>query len=704
MTIGISRLGLPTLSLLPPPLDQIEHARVRAEIDTVLFGIRSTVTLGRFELRTRIGSGGMGVVYAAYDPELDRDVALKILESSGESEQARQRLLREAQALARLSHPHVVAIHDVGMARGHVFIALELVNGHTLAEWIDREQPCLESRLQVIGDVGRGVIAAHARGLVHRDIKPANILVDGEGRARLIDFGLARAEANAEHESHRGRTSGARLTRGDALLGTPEYAAPEQLRGEAVDARSDQYSFAATAWEALTGAAPFGGGDIDERLEAIRQGCLGPPPSELPPSIGEALARALEYEPERRHPSMRDLVAALGRSDLRPTPRSRRGAWLLGGFAAVALLGVASFGSSPTPGSEPTRATASAPRLELREPRAGLEALRRYRHPERASASAVTSTTMWTTAADDFLDASRQSGAPPHWLAAHHFASAEALRLAGRLDHAERRFQDAAAADPGWSLPHVGLAEVRSQQRRKTDALAAARRAQVLDARSFIAIVAAARVLATEQELPEAIVEYRRALELSPQNAIVMSELALAYHGAGLDSEAKRTARQVLERDPDLVPARVLLSEQALEDGDGKSALSHAERALGVSPKNLSAWLAKSDALVLLGRFADAKTAYRETLRLAQEVKRRGAPELRLAAVERAIGAGRLPPPRRAPKTAPSRGPDLSKVFGSAALGSDSSGLSGLRTTKLGTGDGFPGVPPSRPTDGGSSR
>ncbi|MBA3546614.1 MAG: serine/threonine protein kinase, partial [Nannocystis sp.] len=226
--------------------------------------------LGRFVVLHRVGAGGMGVVYAAYDPELDRKVAVKLLHPSVGSDRedvGRARLLREAQAMARLSHPNVVTVFDVGTRDDQVFLAMEFVQGLPLSAWLKAPRGWREV-VAVFIAAGRGLDAAHREGIVHGDFKPDNVIVDVEGRARVLDFGLAfaqdRGKPPSDPEARRSSRSGrsgvdlsTHLTRTGALTGTPPYVSPEQFLGESASARADQYAFCVSLYEGLYGDRPY---------------------------------------------------------------------------------------------------------------------------------------------------------------------------------------------------------------------------------------------------------------------------------------------------------------------------------------------------------------------------------------------------------------------------------------------------------------
>ncbi|MFY0567693.1 tetratricopeptide repeat protein [Archangium lansingense] len=304
--------------------------------------------VGRYVLLRRVGEGGMGVVFAAYDPDLDREVALKLLKPGAVADaEARGRLVREAQALARLSHPNVVIVHDVGLDDDTVFLAMELVRGRTLRHWLAEAPRPWREVLSRFLHAGQGLAAAHAVGLVHRDFKPDNVLLGDDGQVRVTDFGLARAmlpplpppEPWARERPTRQTPSPEGDTLAGVRLGTPAYMSPEQWRGLRADARSDQFSFCVALYEALFGQRPFAGGTVEERVRALREGWVTPPPrgSRVPGAVRDAVLRGLAAEPDKRHPSLDALLARLECGS-----RTRRWRWaaaLATGVTASAAVG-----------------------------------------------------------------------------------------------------------------------------------------------------------------------------------------------------------------------------------------------------------------------------------------------------------------------------------------------------------------------------
>ncbi len=309
-------------------------------------------TVDRYVVLRRVGAGGMGVVYAAYDPQLDRKVALKLLRTGiGIAEgEAKARLVREAQAIAQLSHPNVVAVYDVGNTReGDVYLAMEFVEGDTLTQWLHRWERPWRDTLDVFREAGRGLSAAHSSGLLHRDFKPDNVLVGSDGRVRVTDFGLARSLVTGHtDDSVRFALTAAgplrvTLTATGAVMGTPRYMAPEQLRGADVSAAADQFSFCVALYEALYGVHPIAG---DTAVKMVEENARAQPPPEdstAPPWLWPVLARGLDPQPHKRFPSMAALLVEL--TPPQPSPRRRTyiamagaAALVLGGAAAATVL------------------------------------------------------------------------------------------------------------------------------------------------------------------------------------------------------------------------------------------------------------------------------------------------------------------------------------------------------------------------------
>ncbi|HLL25561.1 MAG TPA: serine/threonine-protein kinase, partial [Kofleriaceae bacterium] len=314
--------------------------------------IRRGSKVGRFVVVGELGSGGMGVVYAAHDRELDRHVALKVMRGVLGDDEDRVRMLREGQAMARVSHPNVITVFEVGTHGGIVFLAQELLDAGTLGSWL--EQPRSEAEiLDKFIAAGRGLAAAHAAGLVHRDFKPENVLLGKDGRVRVSDFGLARATGvldgnqletvrggrSVEH-SHAVSPMTNNLTRTGAVMGTPMFMAPEQHEGRRADERSDQFAFCVALYHALYGAWPFDGKTSVALADNVINGVMKPPPktAKVSPRLRKILLRGLSTKPEDRYPSMDAMLA-----ELTARPGGTRKRLVVAGVLLAAAAGAALF-------------------------------------------------------------------------------------------------------------------------------------------------------------------------------------------------------------------------------------------------------------------------------------------------------------------------------------------------------------------------
>jgi serine/threonine protein kinase/tetratricopeptide (TPR) repeat protein len=385
----------------PPPPQGRDPALVRA------------AALGRYIVLGLVGRGAMGEVYAAYDPELDRKVAIKLLRVRGDQAQGgtahegRARLMREAQAIAKLSHPNVVMVYDVGTFQGDVFIAMQFIDGQTLGYWMHAQPRAWPEIVKVFVEAGRGLAAAHEKNLIHRDFKPENVMVGADGHVRVMDFGLARATIDRDNRPDRAATEAApgasapagptddsdpestralgstarasrpttqpveprsvQLTQTGAMLGTPAYMSPEQFQGLPIDPRADQFSFCVALYEALYGERPFAGNSLVSLMTGVLSGTVrdAPAGTKVPSRLRGLVVRGLRLKPDDRWPSLDALLTELERvgSPTR-TPRRR--------FAAGAAAKLAGIWEAPPRG----RAVETPAKAEIR--RAFLATDRQY--------------------------------------------------------------------------------------------------------------------------------------------------------------------------------------------------------------------------------------------------------------------------------------------------------------------------------------
>ena len=614
-------------------------------------------TLGRYVIVDAVGAGGMGVVYRAFDPELDRKVALKLVRTAGvrDPKRLRERLAREARLLARISHPNVVAIHDVGVVGDEVFLAMEFVAGPTLAAWQAERHHGWREVLGVYLQAARGLAKAHELGVVHRDFKASNALLGPDGRVRVVDFGLARIDDLAELEpdlspgasspvlhdlssrpsipvpSDLSQTPA--LTSHGALLGTPAYMAPEQRLGQPADARSDQYSLCVALHEALLGARP----DAALATTATHDAAPRPGPDlrKLPRWLRLVLQRGLMQDPAARWPDMHAFVAACERGRL-----AAPGRLLLAATATLALALLAGFTLRPAPAPPPLCHGAAAELAGVWNPEQRAAIATRFTTTGPRYAAATWATTAaaldqfaaaWTDAHTRVCAATRVYG---------HQSEAELTRRMRCLDdrradlrhtvdllaRAEPDLVERAVTiayglpDPGTCITRAGDDPadrddpgVRHVRDRIAEAATLVRAARYADARALLGdALAVATARAWHPQIADGETTLAEALDQLGEPAAAEEALYRAIWAATAAHDDARHARAWTRMAP-------LVAEKLARPGEAHRALGHARAALdrhGPDP-GLHADARASEAAVAIvdGNF----TAARDTLAAALE-------------------------------------------------------------------------------------
>ncbi len=327
--------------------------------------LRPGSMLGRYVVHRAVGRGGMGVVYGGVDPQLGRRVAIKLVRDDGKpAARFHDRLQREALALARLCHPNIVVLFDIGRTEQGTFVAMEYVRGLNLRRWLRLEPRSVDQIIRVFSEAARGLAAAHEAGLVHRDFKPSNVMVTMDDRVKVLDFGLARGTPSDDPwlaGTKEGLLS-RRMTRADTVVGTTGYMPPEQLLGRQVSAASDQFAFCVALFEALHGARPFPGKTPVEQARTYASGLRNEVAQrrDVPPRVRRALERGMSLQVEERYPSMADLLADLAPSPTRNHLRTAAGVLVLAATAWASSAATQWFQHPPASAVAPSSASCAS--------------------------------------------------------------------------------------------------------------------------------------------------------------------------------------------------------------------------------------------------------------------------------------------------------------------------------------------------------
>lgn len=664
--------------------------------------------LGRYEIRGELGRGGVGVVYAAWDTRLQREIALKtLLAGRDASEVTIERFLREVRATSCLRHPHIVSVHDAGVIEGHFYLAMDRIEGRSLAALLDTEG-ALEPRraVDLLAPVARALAHAHREGFLHRDVKPENVLVDVEGVAYLTDFGLAADLKDGE-----------RLTHSNQALGTPAFMAPEQLRGQHRDPRVDVYALGATLYECVTGRVPFLAESYPELMHQVLTREPDPPRSLAPllaPDLEAVIMTCLEKDPERRYPGPAELAADLerfqrGEAVKASLPSLRRRFWqrvqrhravALG--TSVALVGVLSGGLGAfwiyRDAASESRRTG-----RLEEERARLLQTQRERAVREEARSAASAEAALASTTEDAIQAYTRLLVryPESWEGRVARARlwrqrSRELRARGRDLLAAQRAANAALEDLDQALREADRAALRLLKvellrvdlRRPEEALAEAR--LVLEtSEPALASYAEARLAYAQGDLPAAEDAVRRALGSRPlaPARLLLAELCLAreqpnealtqldalagraeyaaevsllrglaLHALGSPQDAYNDAIRARELDPTEPRTHALLAQLRLEQNNLGGALGPAKKAATLAPDEGRYALLLSRIHMRLGDLKRALAAYTRALTAKRPPSQAEVAGLLAEAKERGLELAPKPAPE-APEGAPSPTP-----------------------------------------------
>lgn len=564
-------------------------------------------TLGAYRIDEAIGRGGMGMVYRATDVRLGRTVAIKVLPPSTEaaprSAEQVQRFLKEAKAASALSHPHIVTLHDIGREGDVDFIVMEYVAGRTLAEMIATGPLAVPRAVGIARQIADALAAAHRAGIVHRDLKPANVIVGDDGRARVLDFGLARMEA-AGAGGTEALTVSLGLTEPGTVVGTPAYMAPEQVKGATADARSDVHAVGVVLYEMLAGSRPFESSSYATVVHAIAY--EDPEPiARRRPGVPRAVVRVIE-RCMRKEPSERYADGGALHAALEPVARA-----LESGSAVKEGLGT--FTSDIA--------------------HSGRHALKTHRRSILTAAVVLaiagTAALAWT-----FIPALRTgvsqrfarlpaAARTPFELYKSGLADLDRYFEPGRVDRAVATFQQAVTADPNYAPGYAGLAEAYWRRYRDNrdeawlrQAVGTARQSTALDPQLARGHVALGLALAEGRSFDEARRAFEQALRLDPHNAQAHRGLGAVAMAANQPADADSEFTRAIALAPGDWEIRSQRGVLHLTYGRYEEALADFEATVKMSPDNPYTWRNVGGAQHMLGRFADAAASFQKSIEI----------------------------------------------------------------------------------------
>lgn len=617
--------------------------------------------IGRYEVVSELGRGGMGIVFRARDTELPRFVALKSLPVDRDvSPERRKRFLTEVRAAAVLSHPHLVPVYDLVSEAGQEWMVMELVEGESLDEAIPPAGLPIPRALRWAVEIADGVAAAHRAGIVHRDLKPSNVIIDRDGRARVLDFGLAKIQAAPPGPDE--ATRSAPLTRAGVVLGTFDYMSPEQALARPVDARADVFSLGVVLYEMLTGQRPFRGDSVASTIHAVAYEREDPPESfrpELSAELVALLRRALAKAPAERFQSMaelRDALAALARGETVPAsvaagdaPKATGGAGrrrllaLLGAVALAGLLALAWLALRPRSSGDVPAAALPATPFQLHQEAA--ELLSRYWRSgyveraidglRRAIADQPRYAPAYAALAEAYLR--RFEGERDRiWLERSRAHAQQALELdpsldaarlalglarrsAGDLDGAEAALGEVARRDPGNARARRGLADVAAARDRKPEAEGLYREAVALAPADPELHSALGTYLFDAGRYQEAAAAFDAATAIEADFVFGHRNAAAAFHMLGDYGRAAERLQRALVIRPD-APSYSNLGTLYFFQGLYPQALEAYERAIELGANDYLVWANLGDAYRFSpGRQREARRAYTRALQLLEQ-------------------------------------------------------------------------------------